>query len=688
MNRVGAALAALLIVACARGRERDQLVSKLASGSPRTRAEAVRALSAFGDAQAETALELAAHDTAAPVRLAVAEALGARETDTPVETLGAMLSDMDESVRVAAAAALAHHPSVAAREHLLRAFGRSGARTRLALMNTLVACGASLADALKAEGEARRKWADRTVDHGAAAEREGAVLALGQLGGERALARLSALTMGSGPLALAAVRGLGESGEPAAATMLVHLLGVRDALVRAAAAQALSTLGGAPSASAALSEMATGAGEEAAAAVRALAASAEGKRALEAIAARIVSSEAAKEVVDASAVVDAQALAARLHEKNAAFEAALVLAASARPAAVLAQPLVALLSDADARAAAGAARALSALGIESSAASILNRLETETNARSKALAKISTPDSASSSAPPAEVEQWASLGAMLDERGSRADAGTPESVGAKDVRGKQRLAALLSNGGAPDAESRPGQRVLIEALARAAAALRAPGVVPALSALMHDRNPTLRAAAAWGLARSSEAAARAQAEVALADLPEVRVEALAVALSLPRAKALEVAARAARSDEPRLREEAAVVLGQLGGAEVAPVLTELLEEGQSAAPLAAAALANAKLEAALPALIDAIFAQRAAVAVAATQALAVFPSERARVALNDALIHDQPAVRIAACEVVVTLHLKSALPALHALAQFDPIARVRSAALRAATALE
>lgn len=665
---------ALLAAACSNA-ARDKALAQLKSGSAKRRAEGTLALGRIDDDDARAGLVHAARDPSPLVRKAAADALASARGDV-VDSLGGLLGDRDESVRAAAAAALAKHPGDKSRAYLLHAFGRSGRETRAAIVLALAPNGATLTDALKADAAARRAEALRLIEKGKGAQRGAGVVELGRLGGPEALTRLGALLPGAtATLAIDAATGLGESGDREALSLLRPVLRAPEAPLRAAAAEAIAQLGGDDEAIDALVTLATTNDEAAAPAVRALAATPTGKKALDGHAPRIVNVEAAEAALEANVNVSAAELC-RVHTGAcwskglpvARFDcpAWLLLARRAGPPEsrkLLEKPLQEHLSE-NQRPSADAARAVGALGIgQWYLGPIYDR-----ELRSLEAARAKPPDGA---APP-EAE-WGSLKMMLDE--GAVDAGPARKTATS------RLTTLLAQHAATETEARPGQLDYLVALAHALAETRAPGAEEKLLDLSRSPSPRLRAAAAWGLARLGTKPATERALALLTDVPAVRAAALPAALTLPPAQAATTLAQAARADDPALHEEAALALAPLASTPAAATvaieaLVWLLQTGDTGAPLAAISLGRAHAAAAVPALAAAIDSPRAA--VAAVEALASIGGPAADAAVVAALLHDDAGVRIAACRAAH--RLPAATATLAALAAADPVARVRQAA--------
>src|SRR5262249_27735264 len=151
--------------------------------------------------------------------------------------------DPDDSVRIAAAQALATRCDDRAVAYLRMAFGHSGAPVRAAVIEALQKCGVKPQDALAHEETERRRKAVEASANPTAALRARGARELGYLGREEDRRRLEKmLDDPDGVVVAAAARAVGEADDLAAARRLASLLEERGEIA-AAAAEALLALG-------------------------------------------------------------------------------------------------------------------------------------------------------------------------------------------------------------------------------------------------------------------------------------------------------------------------------------------------------------------------------------------------------------------------------------------------------------
>ncbi len=646
LRRAGALVAAAAL-ACGRG--------DVDSPDPGRRALGVRALARAGGDSPLAALLVAQRDPSPVVRTAAAEAFAARGGAGSADALGKLLADPAPEVASAAAKGLSAMPNdPRARQHLVAAYAAATPGGRAAIADALERIGVSLREAV--ESEARFLWERNlaALDRATGAARGGAAEEIGASARADAVQRLVPLVdpdrNRDRPLAAAAARGLGESGDWTARPFLEALLQQDDdAFLAESAASALGRLGD-PRAADSLAAVATAEpGRVATAAADALAALPEAPEvgiALCELAIRTpdpaVAARAAREARRRDAECPERPLLAKLGRPGAlaALSAVAELAPKGEAAGSAVSKVVLLLDPArapDPAVRAAAARVLGRLGGPAAATAVARRLEAVSARIGERRARW-IPGPPPGSAPP----EWI------------------DAVGADDAR---ELGGLLSVAGRLHVE---GAEALLLAWARDPLVAVRAGDVEGLSLL--------------GTAGALDVVAGALEDVA----PEVR---LAAAEGLGRfgargAPALARAAAAAAS--PDWRVALARALGDTGSAEAIPALARLLD-GDSAAP-AAAALARIGAPGGAAPLATYLDRPQAPARAEVVEALAQLAARDAAPTIAALLTDDRPDVRATAARALGRLRHEAASARLEAL-RSDYYGRVRRAAVEALSKL-
>jgi hypothetical protein len=236
--------ATLLLFALACGtKERDQAIAHLTSPVAKQRADAVRVLGRFSGDEAWAALQRAVHDGSPAVRAETAAALASNKRDDAPDAISPLLRDPDDSVRVAAARALALRCGERTSAYLRLAFAHSDATVRAQVIEALRKCGVDPAQTLQREEAAlRRKAQEMSVGHFAAQRARGAH-ELAMLGRDDDRARILAMVDDrDGVVVAAAARALGELRVQEAAPRIAALL-PEGGEVASAAAESLLAIG-------------------------------------------------------------------------------------------------------------------------------------------------------------------------------------------------------------------------------------------------------------------------------------------------------------------------------------------------------------------------------------------------------------------------------------------------------------
>jgi HEAT repeat protein len=641
------ALAAALALACGR--------ADIDSPDPLRRAAAARAQTGEGD-RALAILLVAQRDQSPRVRLAAAETFAERGGPTSADALGKLLLDPDGDVAAAAARGLAAMPAEArARRHLVAGYADATPVGRAAIAAALDAIGVSLREAVDAE--ARLLWERNVaaVDAGRGAARAGGAEELGASGRAEAVEKLLRLVdPARNPdrgLAVAAARGLGESGDWAARPYLEALLAEPDASLAEAAAFALGRLGD-PSAADALATAGTAdSARIAAAAAEALAnlpEAADVGMALCDLANRavdpVVAARAAREARLRDAGCPPGPLLARLGRSGAAAALAALaeLGLSGQAAQGAADRIVPLLErapDGDVRAA--AARTLVRLGSASAAAPLERRLGVVAARLADRRARWIAPASASDATPewidPVAPEEAREAGALCAAVGRLRVAGAEPVLlaHARDLRAEVRAGAiegLAALGGVADLEAvRAALRDPALAVRRAAAEALGRTGPRGVAALATAAAESAAAAPEWRVALARALGDTGSAEaipalIALLDGPTAGVAAASLSRIGSPAAAVPLAAYLGRPDAPA-RAEAVEALAQLVAREAAPAIAALLTDDRADVRAAAArALGRLRHEEASPRLEALRGDYFGRVRRAAVEALAKLPS--------------------------------------------------------------
>ena len=513
------------IAACGRKAEEEQQ-RRLGSPVSSERADAARRLGGLArasDDEAWVALEKATRDPAPAVRIAAAQALasapnaaglwqGAR-SGLAEDAVGALLSDLDEGVRIAAAAALGQRCGPRPIAWLEGAFGRSGRAARAAIASALLGCGVQPAQLFGHAEEVRRRKAVGRLEGTNSAQRSWSARELGLLGRERDVKLLLPLLDDrDGAVVAAAAAGLGYAGATQAAPRLAKLAGDPVPLIAGAAAQALGELGreACTAAQPALEKQAIAAGEQALAAALALAQVASSER-LCALAVDARTPAAAAVLARGCRLAPlAAALAAAIPESKpgggpaassaiaSKLELAHVAALLETLPQALSEPLPAAAALALGRLAGleqgslseRAAEAAGELGAKEAGPALLAVVRRERQKRAQALEaqrqpEVDTSEAASelalqaAQAPDVDREKYARLMKLVQERGGKA---------ASREGASERLSALL-RGDPP-----PARRLLALGL-RAVLLLQTPGAAEEATALAGDPDREVAAAA-------------------------------------------------------------------------------------------------------------------------------------------------------------------------------------------------
>jgi HEAT repeat protein len=243
-RRALSALAAILLVGCSGGR--DKTLADLQSARPEVRALAVKRLSEKFETEDVSLFSQAARDPVSIVRAEAMTALGKTQDSRIVDLLGEGLTDPDEQVQQAAAAALASFKTDKARSYLTLQYSRRGRTTRMAIVQALKNTHIPGAMASVVVAEAKAIW-DRNMkvlSDGTLPERIGAAEELGRSGRPEAVNRLVPLLKDKHVgLAAAAARGLGLARDPRAAPAVTALLDENYPELREAACEALGRIG-------------------------------------------------------------------------------------------------------------------------------------------------------------------------------------------------------------------------------------------------------------------------------------------------------------------------------------------------------------------------------------------------------------------------------------------------------------
>ena len=229
--------------ACSGGR--DKWLAQLQSPRPDERAIAVKKLAEKFDADDLPLFTQAARDPVGMVRAEAMGALGKSADPRVVDLLGEALGDPDEDVQAAAARSLAVIRNDKARGYLTLQYSRRGRSTRLVIVEGLKSANVPGAMASCVAAEANSIWEQnlKALQDGALPERVGAAEELGRSGRPEAVNRLVPLLKDKQVvLAAAAARGLGSARDVRAVPALTILLDENFPELREAACEALLRL--------------------------------------------------------------------------------------------------------------------------------------------------------------------------------------------------------------------------------------------------------------------------------------------------------------------------------------------------------------------------------------------------------------------------------------------------------------
>jgi len=469
----------LLIAACG-SKERNAALQHLQSPSAKQRADAVRALGKLGakDDESWAALVRAARDGSAPVRAETAAAMAAAKRDDAPDAISPLLHDPDDSVRIAAARALASRCGDRTAAYLRLAFGHSDAAVRAEVVQALQKCGVKAEDTLAREETERRRKAVESIVAPIAALRARGARDLGLLGRDEDRQRLLQL-LGDrdGVVVAAAARALGDAGAVDAAPRLQALL-TEKGEVAAAAAEALFALGPKAIAPARpqLEKLAVLDSDEALPAAAALAS--VGQFCADALAAQ--NAQAAAFLAQGCPAAPFARELARL-PRPALFEA-LLRTEGAAPGLDAALSKLLGAWDRDPRIPRIAER------YRVAGPALVGALRREQAARAKDLEKKKGADDEGSAA---EIAKAPAGNASNRERYARLMARLQERAGAESARSSAavRLGALLHGDPAAD------KREFIAGALRAALAMKAPGAEPIAAKFVQDPDPLIASAA-------------------------------------------------------------------------------------------------------------------------------------------------------------------------------------------------
>ncbi len=253
---IGVAMVGIATIGCGPD-PRALAMHKLQAPTPRERAEGIRALGKLGkpdDDELWVAIERMTRDPSVQVRLASAESLerAPKSDDRAPDERGALaddalssdLSDLDESVRIAAARVLGDRCNPRSIAYLQGAFSRSGPAVRAQLGASLARCGQPLQQVLARAEEVRRMHALEKLGSNIPAWRAAAARELGLLGRPDDVAKIAPLTEDrDGTIAAAAAEGLGLARAESAIPALQKLAGDEVPLIASAAIDSLESFG-------------------------------------------------------------------------------------------------------------------------------------------------------------------------------------------------------------------------------------------------------------------------------------------------------------------------------------------------------------------------------------------------------------------------------------------------------------
>lgn len=683
---------ALLSGACSGGR--DKLIAELQSTRPEERALAVKRLAEQGKEEDLTLFSQAAKDPVSIVRAEAMTALGTSKDARVVDLLGEGLADGNELVQQSAATALASMKTDKARAYLMVQFGRRGRATREIIVKALKAANVpgAMAGAVAAEASAQWERTLKTLQEGTLPERVGAAEELGKSGRPEAITRLVPLLKDSQVLlAAAAVRGLGNANDKRAVQPIAALLKESYPDLREAACEALAQLDDA-SALPALREVAvehSPLSRLAAQAMVALPRSPEVDKALCDVIALGGATEAAvagKELRRRDGC-PVEPLAEKLRTPANVPSLLAGLAGLGPKARELSPKLVPLLSSADANVRRATVEALVELGDEAAAPALLKAYDAEVKALDGLRADwISAPlpqEYAPGFDPQGPVDPADPVAAA---RGKQSDLFRRVNALAD---AKARAAGKVVREPEPPREvvddATEDQLKVLAALVRALGVLKLEPAEAALTKLLAESSPSLRAAAIEGLAALGEARLPAL-KAALQDQDrDVQARAArALALAGPRGQAMVLDAIAVQTGD-RVRFLEALRATPLS-VEAAPSLVALVKEGGAEAGTAALMLGELGYAPAVDPLLDYLGEPTSIARREVLVALGKLGVAKAADAVGKELYSDSADVRAAAAEALSALGAGSHADALDAL-KGDYYRRVREAATATQTKL-
>lgn len=723
MSRLHRRLAAVLLAAAAGcGNPGGLTKADLKSPSPERRAGAVALLASSDDEDDVPALLVAQHDPSAVVRKAAAAAFATRGGSRSADALGELLRDSDPDVVAAAAKGLGQMPKEKkAKDYLVATYWRASPQGRAEIASALSASGASLREAIEAEG--KRLWERnlKALEGGRAAERNGAAEEIGRSGKAEAVQKLLPLVdlkkNDNVLLAAAAARGLGAAGDKSARPALVGLLAEDYPQVREAAAEALGALGD-PEAAPALAKAGIGSSPTAAAAaidaLVALPQAPEVGLALCEIAEGTLDPELAARSAAAARAREAECqdkpLLAHLQRGGPDADAALAaIAGLGLPAArqkPFAEKALALFTApaTPARTKGLAARMLGSMGWTAAAPALQKQAKALSDAlraaREKWIDKPLTLDFAEGFSPQAggalvhrratamadRLQEAADLAREKARKTEAApDAGPPMLV--QPPEPKKGASWLLSR----FKEARPDLPEIVEdfdpaeaeelaAILVALARLKAEGAADLLTDLAGDRSEAIREGAVTALGIWGGEVAQTRLTQALQDpSPRVRSSA-AVALVPLGAAAVPTLAEASTKGDPEARKALTRALGETGSPDAVPALARLLDD--YTAPTAAQALGRLGVKGGVEPLRKHLEKPRAMGRIEAIDALGQLGDVSVGDRLQAELTSDRPEVRAAAARALGRLKLDGASQRLEAL-RSDYYGEVRRAAVEA-----
>jgi HEAT repeat protein len=672
-------------------REHVRLVKEVESARrAELRARALSRLSELGHEEDFHLFLKAAHDPSVVVRRAAADALGKSGDAKAIDTLGELLSDIDDEVRAEAATGLARFSTEKARAYLMSSYGRQDASARAAIARALGPAG--MAEAVRHEAKVLWERNVKALESGGPAERVGAAEELGRSGRGEAVERLLPL-LGDDSVLLAAgaARGLGSAGDRRAVASLLGVLKENFPVLREAAADALGTLGD-PAAVPSLQKMAVEGGPGAIAAVRALGQLGGAKEA-----------RAALCKVASEGGLDVAGLAARLARERDNCPAEPILARLARggaqPLAALAalealstgagaEKAAALLESPDRALRLAAARALSEMGAAAAGPRIERALLAEAEqllAGRQRWVKLPLPLQYGKDFAPGSEEQG--LEALGDPAGlQRRVAKYGDMMAKVEALNEAKAQALGVRLGDRDttanldlvSDGLEGQEELLSALCLAAGRLHLSGALPVLQKLSGVAPSAVKAASCEALGTLGTPESFALAHRCLLEGGRGAVGAAAHGLARAGPGAAPTLLKAL---EERRSERAEIIraLGELHHVPAAEAIAAVLSAGGLEAAEAAVALGRLGNPAFAGILAEQLKDPTSQARLDVIEALGALAAPASQPGLTRELCNDRPELRAAAARALGRLAPQGHLPGLEAL-RFDYYAEVRRAA--------